>query len=190
MASCWDPMAAWSPRARRPTTSRTMSLCWSCTPGFRRAALPRAHLAPRPPADDRRHDRQVHDPGCRRMARMKGRDLVPLLQQPDNPQFSDGPRRRAVLLQPAHGARSRLHEVLLRDGAQQVGRPRPTSSPPSNLSHQLVTARGNPLDHRRAATASPGTSRSAATTRPGRSTNCAPRTTSSSTICRPIPTRS
>ena len=87
------------------------------------------------------------------MARMKGKDLTPLLSQPANPAFSRDARRRAVLLQPAHGARSRSSRSF------STRRCRTRSIAKADqlrtievISHRLVAAGCHPQHHRRVAT--------------------------------------
>ena len=65
------------------------------------------------------------------MARMKGKDLTPLLSQPVNPAFSRGARWRAVLLQPAHGARPEASRSFSTRHCTTSRSPRQTSSGPS-----------------------------------------------------------
>ena len=100
------------------------------------------------------------------MAQDEGQGPHATAQAAGQPGLQRGTRRRAVLLQPAHGARPEVHAVSLRDTAEQVDRQGTTSSAPSNhfpsTGHCALPSAASPTS----ATSSVAISRSASSTRP------------------------
>ena len=123
------------------------------------------------------------------MARMKGKDLTPLLRQPVNPAFSQA--RGGVLFCYSQlmvhdpGFTKCLYETLHNKQIAKADHLRAIELSRSTGRCASPSAR-SPTS----ATASRATSRSAPSTRRRRWTICAPRTISSSTTCATIPTRS
>ena len=68
------------------------------------------HLASRLRADHRRADRQIDGAGGRHDGADEGPGFLAPAAPAGEPRLHAGPRRRAVLLQPAHGARREFHE--------------------------------------------------------------------------------
>ena len=176
----YDGLQPAEPRADADRASRV--------PGA--AALPRDDVASRHRADHRRHDRQVDDARGRHHGAHEGQGPDAAAAAAGQSGLHPGARRRAVLLQPAHGARSRASRSSSTKHCTTSRSPRPTISGRSSSSRSTGRCASPSARSPTSAIASRATSPSAPSTRPRHWTICAPRTISSSTTCATIPTRS
>ena len=156
-------------------------------PGPQRCRETTSHLDIVP--DHRRHDRQVDDARGRHHGAHEGQGPDAAAATAGQSGLHPGARRRAVLLQPAHGARPGLHkflyETLHNKQIAKADHLRAIELFPSTGRCASPSAR-SPTS----AIASRATSPSAPSTRRRPWTISAPRTISSSTTCATIPTRS